>query len=220
MKLSDKVAKSITDLIIKNNLKAGDKLPNEYDLAQLLNVSRSTLREAVRSLKSQNILEVRQGSGTYISKNIGISDDPFGFKFIEDTLKLTDDLFTIRYILEPEVAMLAAQNRTDEDIVMLENLGDEIERTVKNFDDSHIELDIQFHSLIAKMSDNIGMLHLIPVINQSITLYNDYYTNEQSKIEMIESHREIISNIREKNSVKVRYSMQKHISNIINKLDF
>lgn len=220
MKLSDKIADLIIDLIINENLKAGDKLPNEYNLAKNLDIGRSTLREAVRSLESQNILEVRQGSGTYVSNNIGISNDPLGFKFIEDTRKLTDDLFTLRYILEPEVAMLAAHNRSEEDMDALEDLGKKIEKTVKASNDLHIELDIQFHSIIAKMSGNIGMVNLMPIINQSITLYNNFYTNEESKVEMIESHREIIESIRAMDPIRARYSMQRHISNIKNKLDF
>lgn len=218
MKLSDKIANKIIDLIIEEDLKSGDKLPNEYNLAKDLDIGRSTLREAVRSLESQNILEVRQGSGTYISKNIGVSNDPLGFKFIEDTKKLTEDLFTLRYILEPEVAMLAAQNRTEEEIEELEALAETIEKTVKASHDMHIELDIQFHSIIAKMSRNIGMVNLVPIINQSIILYNSHYTNEISKVEMIASHRQITKSIREKNPVRARYSMQRHILNVQDKL--
>lgn len=219
MRLADKIADSIIELIINNNLKAGDKLPNEYELAEELNVGRSTLREAVRSLHTQNILEVRQGSGTYVSKNIGISDDPLGFKFIKDTWRLTEDLFAVRYILEPEVAMLAAQNRTEDEFLYLEDLANQIEEAVKETTDLHFELDIKFHTALAKMSGNIAMVHLVPIINQSITLFNHYYTNEQSKVEMVDSHREIVESIRNKDSVEARYAMRRHISNIRKKLD-
>lgn len=219
MRLADKIANSIIELIINNNLKAGDKLPNEYELAEELKVGRSTLREAVRSLNTQNILEVRQGSGTYVSKNIGISDDPLGFKFIKDTRRLTEDLFALRYILEPEVAMLAAQNRTEDELIYLEELADQIEDAVKEPTDLHFELDIKFHSAIAEMSGNIAMVNLVPVINQSITLFNHYYTNEQSKAEMVSSHRELVESIRNKDSVDARHAMQRHISNIRKKLD-
>lgn len=96
--LVDRTAESIVNYIKENRLEAGDKLPNEHDLALNLGVGRSTLREAVRSLVSRNILEVRQGSGTYVSQNIGIGEDPLGFSFVEDSLKLTEDLFALRYI--------------------------------------------------------------------------------------------------------------------------
>ena len=218
MRLSDQTSDLLIELIIQENLKPGDRLPNEYDLSEKLNVGRSTLREAVRSLKARNILEVKQGSGTYISKNIGINDDPLGFQFIKNTRALTEDLFTLRYILEPEVSMLAAQNRTEEELAELNHLRLSIEEALKEESDLHFELDIEFHSKIADMSDNIAMIHLIPIINQSITLYNHYYTNEQSKIEMVESHREIYENIERQDVLGAKYAMQNHMLNIRKKL--
>lgn len=211
--LVERTTESLVKFIINQDLEAGDKLPNEYNLAETLKVGRSTLREAVRSLVSRNILEVRQGSGTYVSTNPGIADDPLGFSFVEDTLKLTEDLFSLRHILEPEVAMLAAHNRTEEQVAYLEEIAEKIENTIETKDQLHLELDVEFHAIIAKMSGNIAMDHLIPVINQSITLYNSYYTSEKSKAETLESHREIVQAIREGNPMQAKYSMQMHIAN-------
>lgn len=210
--LVERTADAIIKFITSENLTIGDKLPNEYELAKTLDVGRSTIREAVRSLVSRNILEVRQGSGTYVSENTGISDDPLGFAFVEDTLKLTEDLFALRYVLEPEVAMLAAYNRTEEQLEYLEQISREIEEAMESPDELHFELDIEFHSIIADMSGNIAMGHLIPVINQSITLYNSYYTNDQSKAETLQSHREIVEGIRDANPFQAKYAMQAHIA--------
>lgn len=212
-RLVDHTSELIVEYILKNDLKAGDRLPNEYDFAKILEVGRSTLRESVRALVSRNVLEVKQGSGTYVSQKMGISNDPLGFTFIKDTRKLTQDLFTLRYILEPEVAMLAAQKGTRVEMEKLQEISLEIEKSIKTTNKLHFELDIEFHSFIAKMSENIAMDHLIPVINQSITLYNSYYTNEQSKNETIESHREIVKSILERDIIRARYAMQRHISN-------
>ncbi len=211
--LVDRTAEAIIEYIMENDLEAGDKLPNEYDLAKSLNVGRSTLRESVRSLVSRNVLEVRQGSGTYVSANIGIGEDPLGFSFVEDTLKLTEDLFALRYILEPEVAMLAAQYHSEEELEELVRVHNEIKDTIDTTDLKHFELDIEFHSIISQMSRNIAMNHLIPVINQSITLYNNYYTNEQSKAQTIDSHQEIVEAIRNSNPIQAKYAMQMHIAN-------
>lgn len=65
--LVEKASERLLELILERGYEVGDKLPNEYELAQDLEVGRSTVREAVRSLATRNILEVRQGSGTYIS---------------------------------------------------------------------------------------------------------------------------------------------------------
>lgn len=211
--LVERTTESLVKFIISNDLRSGDKLPNEYNLAKILEVGRSTLREAVRSLVSRNILEVRQGSGTYVSTNPGIADDPLGFSFVEDTLKLTEDLFSLRYILEPEVAMLAAHHRSEEQVTYLEEVAKKLEDSIETTKLLHLDLDVEFHAIIAKMSKNIAMDHLIPVINQSITLYNSYYTNEQSKAETLQSHREIVHAIREGNPMQAKYSMQMHIAN-------
>lgn len=211
--LIEQTIDDIINYIIKEDLDSGAKLPNEYKLSEQLGVGRSTLREAVRSLVSRNILEVKQGAGTYISKNKGIADDPLGFIFIKNTLKLTKDLFELRYILEPEVAMLAANNHKKNQLERLENKAKKIESSIMGTDELHLGLDIDFHSIIAKMSGNIAMVHLIPVINQSITLYNAHYTSEQSKLETIESHHEIIEAIKSRDQFRAKRAMQVHISN-------
>ena len=74
-------AEDIIDLIKSNRLEPGDRLQNEYELAKLLNVGRSTVREAIRILVSRNILEVRQGAGTFVSYKNGIPEDPLGLAF-------------------------------------------------------------------------------------------------------------------------------------------
>ncbi len=141
--LVEQAADEIINYIINENLDSGDKLPNEYQLATQLEVGRSTLREAVRTLTSRNILEVKQGAGTYVSENKGISEDPLGFIFVKDTLKLTRDLFELRYILEPEVTMLAARNHTEDQLNELEQVAIEIEESMQREDELHLNLDVQ-----------------------------------------------------------------------------
>lgn len=209
--LIEQTSESILNYIITNNLSTGDKLPNEYKLAEEVNVGRSTLREAVRTLVSRNILEVRQGSGTYVSENTGIVDDPLGFSFVKDTLKLTEDLFEIRYLLEPRVAGLAATNATEEQIEELDKIRLEIEEKIGEFSDKYFEKDIEFHKLVSEMSGNVVMSNLVPVINQSISLYNDYYTSNRIKDETIVSHREIVDAIRSRDPILAEDVMRIHI---------
>ncbi|MBP1047627.1 FadR family transcriptional regulator [Enterococcus sp. BWM-S5] len=195
-KLPEQVADTIIEYIQEHDLQVGDRLPNEYDLAKELNVGRSTIREAVRSLASRNVLEVRQGAGTFISKKRGIADDPLGFGLVKDTLKLTKDLFEIRYILEPRVAALAAANASNEEIQAIDEVRLAIEKAMDTDTELQLNLDVEFHSLIAKASNNVAMHHLIPIINESMFLYNDGYTNQRVKEETILLHREIVAAIK------------------------
>ncbi len=83
-RLSDEVANRIKELILKKKLRPGNKLPNEMQLAELFGVSRPTIREAVKSLVSQNIIMILRGKGTFVSETPGIASDPLGLDFLID----------------------------------------------------------------------------------------------------------------------------------------
>ncbi|MBY5034969.1 FadR family transcriptional regulator [Streptococcus gallolyticus] len=209
--LTDQVADKLVQYILDNHVEVGDKLPNEYELASILAVSRSTVREAVRRLTARNILEVRQGSGTYLSSKRGVADDPLGFSFIKDSYKLTLDLFEIRLLLEPQVAAMAAQNGSPEQCQQLKEIVEEIEKSYDRGDTNHIELDVQLHALLAKMSGNLAIDSLLPVIHQSIILINDNIASEELKHESQLQHRKILEAILERDSIKASRAMLTHI---------
>ena len=102
--LSEKVSQDILEYIARNGLQPGDRLPNEYELAGMLQVGRSSVREAVKLLVSRNVLVVRQGAGTFVSQKRGITEDPLGLSRLDDKYKLALELFDVRLILEPVLA--------------------------------------------------------------------------------------------------------------------
>ena len=208
--LGDQAADQIIQLIIDNDGKAGDKMPNEYELAEQLNVSRSTVREAIKALVSRNILEIKRGSGTFISEKCGISDDPLGLMFVKDKLKLATDLLEIRFMIEPKIASLAAINATKEDIEELSKLCDEVEELILN-GIPHMEKDIEFHTAIARSSKNLVTTSLVPIINKSIAVFIDV-TNTQLKNETIETHKEILNAIKNKNANEAHDAMLLHLA--------
>ena len=210
--LVEQTANRIVEYFEKNDLKVGDKLPNEYTLAQDLEVGRSTLREAVKMLVSKNILEVRQGSGTYITSLTETVIDPLGFGEIDNHMKLTQDLFEVRFLIEPQMASLAAQHITDKEVAVLERLEKALEKEIHSDGDIHFKLDILFHSAIAEASRNVAMQQLIPIIIQSIKLYNDFFTSEQSKANTIRAHREIVRAIKNRDAVAARDAMLLHLA--------
>ncbi|MGT2932961.1 FadR/GntR family transcriptional regulator [Streptococcus catagoni] len=212
--LVEQTAERLLALILEREYPVGAKLPNEYDLASDLDVGRSTIREAVRSLATRNILEVRQGSGTYISSKKGVSEDPLGFSLVKDTARLTSDLFELRLLLEPRIAELVAQRTTEEQFQALEKIVEEIEVAVKAGDPKHMQLDVEFHSMLAALSGNIAMDSLLPVINQSIHLINTNYTNHQMKSNSLQAHRDILKAIKERNPVAAHDAMLLHIMTV------
>ncbi len=207
--LGEQTSERIVKLIIDNEWKAGDKLPNEYDLASSLNVGRSTIREAIKALVSRNVLEIRRGAGTFISEKCGIADDPLGLTFVKDKYKLALDLLEVRFMIEPSIASIAATKATDEEIERMSNLCDEIENLIlKN--EPYLEKDIEFHTAIAKSSKNLVMVNLIPIINRSITIFIDI-TSRKLRSETIETHREILNSIKEHNANGAHDAMLLHL---------
>ena len=207
----EQAAERLWKYIVNHGLEVGTKLPNEYELAKVLEVGRSTVREAVRALAGRNLLEVRQGSGTYISSKKGIAEDPLGFSLIKDRVKLTTDLFELRYLLEPRIAERVAQFATDEDIERLEEIVTAIEEAVAKGDDKHLELDVQFHRMLAEMSGNIAMTSIVPIINESIHLINEDYTSRQMKESSLQAHRNILHAIKTRHPIAAYDSMLGHI---------
>lgn len=206
-----------TDRLIQfikdNNFTIGDKLPNEYELSKQLDVGRSTIREAVRALASRNILEVRQGAGTFVSERRGIATDPLGFSLVKDQDQMIRDLFELRYLLEPKMAALAARYATEQQIVKLEALREAIEKSFLDEDEQHIQLDIEFHTTIAEASGNVALFHLMPIINQSIALFNKAYTNKQVKAETVQLHRDIVDAVARRCETEAMDAMMIHMAN-------
>lgn len=205
--LGDQVSNNIIKLIVDNNLNIGDKLPNEYELAAQLGVGRSTVREGIKALVSRNILEIKRGYGTFIK--CGTAEDPLGLIFVKDKLKLAVDLLEIRFMIEPKIASLAALNATAEDLSEMEKLCDEVEELILSGKE-HLNKDIEFHTAIAKSSKNIVTASLVPIINQSISVFIDI-TNTKLKNETIETHREILNAIKNRNLNDAHDAMMLHL---------
>lgn len=205
----DFVADKIINIIINDDLKAGDKLPNEFELAKTLDVGRSTIREAMKSLETQNILEIRQGAGTFVSSKLGLMDDPLGLRFFKNKNKMVKDILEIRFMIEPPIAEMAAINADDKEIEEMKIIADKIEEDIA-LKRSHIENDISLHTCIAKSSKNIVIPNLIPIINSAIIVFIDITENKLEE-ETIIAHREIVEAISNHNPIAAKDSMIMHL---------
>lgn len=209
--LSEQVADRLIKHIVDEGLEQGDRLPNEKDLCELLQVGRSTLREAVRMLSSRNILTVRHGSGIYISDQMGLSDDPLGFIFVKDKLKLVVDLVDFRMMIEPRMAAMAAQRASTQDVEELRRAEFEIEQQIIAHT-SHAKEDAIFHGMIARLSGNSILPKLEPILFNAIDLF---ITLSQSRLveQTIEEHRAIVEAIASRDAVRAHDEMVLHLVN-------
>ena len=211
--LTRAVEKKIIKIIKENYMQPGDKLKNEYELAELLNVSRGTIREAIKSLISRNILEVRQGAGTFVSNKNGVPEDPLGLTFISDIKedkKVALDLLDIRLMLEPEIAALAAVKGTTKQIKTRLEQCKIVEELIKKGED-YREADILFHKRIAQCSGNRVIENLIPIINSSVSLTINL-TEDVFRQNTYKEHRAVAEAIASGDSLGAKCAMIVHLN--------
>jgi GntR family transcriptional repressor for pyruvate dehydrogenase complex len=199
MALTDEAIERIKSMIVSGELRPGDRLPKEADLAERLGLSRSSLREAVKALSLIRVLDVRQGDGTYVtSLRLETLLDTVGFvlDFHGDDSVL--HLLAVRRVLEPAATAMAAQVMSDSEIAELGTLmavtGD-LPGTDGDVDalNQLIEADLEFHRRIALGSGNPVLASLIDSLSAP-TLRTRVWrglTQENAVARTIEQHQAI-----------------------------
>lgn len=208
--LGEQIEDELLNYILQEPIEIGQRIPNEFELAERFGVGRSTIREAVKGLVSKGILEVKRGSGTYVLNNSTIDNDPLGLSKLQDKYKLALELFDVRLMIEPEIASLAAEFATEEQLIQLEKLCDETEQMYVN-GKNHIPKDIEFHTCIARCSKNRVVETLIPVINTAVMTFANL-THRTLMKETIETHRAIVHAIMDRDPVGARCAMVMHLT--------
>lgn len=132
-----------------------------------LGVSRATLREAIRTLCTRGVLEVRRGKGTYVSQRVGEIDD-FGFSGVDYARGQLRDLFELRSIFEPRAARLACRRATEGELAEILRRGADVERCIRLGED-RTQADRAFHAAIVRAAHNEFMVRLLPMIDQAVS---------------------------------------------------
>ena len=208
--LGSQVEEELLQYILQEPVEIGQKIPNEFELAELFGVGRSTVREAVKGLVSKGILEVRRGSGTFVINTTTPEEDPLGFGSFQDKYKLALDLFDVRLLLEPEIAAMACEHASDQDIKELTKLCDEVEQQYLK-GQNHTKKDVEFHTCLARCSGNQVVEVLIPVINSAVVTFADL-THRALMKETIETHRAIVDAITNGDTVGAKCAMVMHLT--------
>jgi GntR family transcriptional regulator, transcriptional repressor for pyruvate dehydrogenase complex len=166
--VTDEAIEKIKAMIVSGTLRAGDRLPKEADLAAELGLSRSSLREAVRALSLMNILDVRQGDGTYVTSlepTLLLEALSFIVDFHRDATVL--ELLAVRRILEPAATAMAAQRATDDELSDLGKLLDSLSENPTA--DELVANDLEFHRRISALSGNSVLSSLVETMSAPTT---------------------------------------------------
>jgi GntR family transcriptional repressor for pyruvate dehydrogenase complex len=202
-KISENIITQIRDAILSGRLKPGDRLASEKELALQFSVSKATMREALRVLESTGLIEIRKGigGGVFVAE-VGMKTTINSIiNFLHFKSVSIKDITMVRYIVEPEVAELAASLIKPEDI---ENLQAMIEEDYSG-PRSNISLGISFHRYLVRMSENPILILIMDFIDNMLTdmklqlnLGPEFYEK------VAKSHRRILECLIRKDSVGVR----------------
>jgi GntR family transcriptional repressor for pyruvate dehydrogenase complex len=212
--IAEEISTQLLEMIRDKRLQPGQKLPPERELASQLNVSRPSLREALRALSIMNIIEVRQGDGTYVSslepeKLVEHLDFVFD---LDDSTFL--ELIQARKIVESGIAALAAQRITPQEISLLEELQ---ERSKKTVDDmaSFLDVDLQLHAIITGAAGNPFLERFQSSISRlSLASRSRTAAIDSVRRQTVKDHQNIISALKMRDSEKASRAMLEHLSNV------
>jgi GntR family transcriptional repressor for pyruvate dehydrogenase complex len=213
-KVYAEVAGQIHRLIAEGRLKPGDKLPPERELAEVFGVSRTSVRDAIRVLEVQGLVEPRHGEGTVV-RQIAIDAivNPLA-DALAQTKDLTADLFDMRKMLEPPLARAAAFRATAEDVRALEEIIERQTRRVRAGDIA-IEEDNEFHYRIATAAKNQVVLRVMDVVMDLLRESRARSLQHPGRAESsLEGHRRILAAIRDRDPDGAAERMRAHIEEI------
>lgn len=168
MAVTEDAINRIKEMIVSGELRPGDRLPKEADLAERLGLSRNSLREAVSALSLMNILNVRQGDGTYVTSlepQLLLETLSFVVDFHRDDTVL--HFFEVRRILEPAAASMAAQHMSADDTTELAGILDAIDADADL--EALVANDLRFHQRIAEGSGNPVLTSLLDTLSAPTT---------------------------------------------------
>jgi len=215
--LSDDIVKQITTLIASGVLKPGERIPSEKQLCQRFQVSRASVREALRSLSVLGILESHAGDGTFVAgDSLRYMERAFQWGMLLDR-RAIEDLLETRLMLESHTASLAARKATQDDIRELAAAVRGMEEAVSD-PQRYLEYDLKFHLRLAQASQNAILKNLVNTIRgyleawirQALMTPGRGGANRRATLSVAQ-HRKILRAVERGRPSEARRTMMEHI---------
>lgn len=218
-KIYEEVSEILYEKIRTGELKPGDRLDSVEQLAEQLQVSRSAIREALSALKAMGLIEIKQGSGTFVKSNQSNQlDFPLSTAILTNKQGISH-LLEVRKIIEVGAAASAAIHRTEEDIQSMMQILDEMKR-VQGDGELGEKVDFQFHAAISAASKNPLLTTILDQVSglmiatmketRRIWLYSKKITSEK----LYDEHMQIFLAIKQQNEELAKHAMASHLSNV------
>ena len=215
-RLYEQIVQQVEDSILKGQLKPGDQLPAERDLAQRFGVSRTAIREAVKTLREKGLVEAYSGRGTFVTNGTS--------QAIRQSLDLmirinqqdgSANLVELRLVLEPEIAGLAASKIDDQLLATMREAVAIMDRSLRD-PDAFVEADLDFHLALAEAVGNPLILSLLDSIvgllrEQRSRIFNIDGGPERGQFH----HKRILAAIEQRDPEAAREAMRAHLHQVL-----
>lgn len=217
-KVYEQVMDQIKEMIEKGILKKGDRLPSERDLVEQLQVSRASIREALRALEVIGLIECRQGEGNFIKSDFQDNlFEPLSIMFMLEGIN-PQEILELRKTMEVEASGLAAKRITDEQLKELTEIMERFENCEE--EEMKAVIDTEFHYKIAEYSGNVLIFNILRTVS---LLVDDFIKDarkliiakQENKKILLSQHKEIYLAIEVHNSQAARKAMREHLDYII-----
>ena len=214
-RLYQQIVDQIELRIVSGELKVGDQLPSERELAEQFAVSRIAVREAVKALREKGLVEIRPGRGTFITNGTqGVIRHSLGLLMKLESVSGSPNLVEVREIMEPEIASLAATRITKDQTIVMTEAVRLMDSYLDNVD-AFVEADLGFHLSLAQATQN----PIIPIIMNSII---DLLREQRKRIALVKGglsrgqyhHKKIMDAILHQDSKAARLAMQHHLKQV------
>lgn len=213
--LNEQIADVIQEMITTQQIRVGERLPPERELSKLLNVNRSTIREAIGLLQERGLVQMKAGSGSYV---IHMPPDTVGQtikRYFVSRNCSQQDLMAVRLVLEPEIAALAASKATSEDLASLGEALGRMEAGWPSEDyESYSSADVDFHFALAVASHNDLFVGIASGTSALMRIWIGTTFRLAKHEDSFRIHREVYEAVVARDTVRAREAMRHHLESI------
>ena len=215
--LVDRVFETLRDNILSGQFTEGERLQNQETLGEQLGVSRTVIREALNKLALLGLVDVRQGSGTFVrAPRAGEVFSP-ALEVLMANKESIQELTEVRYYLEKTIARLAAKRANEEVILKLRECVTNMEECVVMGDTAGYAVqDLAFHMALADASGNTVLAHILEVVRESMLRFmKDFTQIPEAPKTALEHHAAIVDAVARHDTRGAEHHMQEHIGFVI-----
>jgi GntR family transcriptional repressor for pyruvate dehydrogenase complex len=215
-RLYEQIVQQVEESILKGQLKAGDQLPAERDLAQRFGVSRTAVREAVKALREKGLVEAYSGRGTFVTNGTAHAIR----QSLDVLIRINQQegwthLAELRYVLEPEIAALAAPRIEEQLLTTMRDAVGAMDHSLHD-PEAYVEADLDFHLALAEAAGNPLILSLLDSI---VVLLRE----QRSRIFKVDGgpergqfhHKRILAAVENRNAEAAREAMRAHLQQVL-----